>query len=89
MQEVKQHLQNKMTTSNLARLNFGATQISRRQYHFITRNLGVFSGKYLIKSSHHTIYRNQGYTTTIDVRLLEFIADDLVTQSMEKHNANP
>lgn len=55
----------------------------------LLRNLGVFSGKYLIKSSHHTIYRNQGYTTTIDVRLLEFIADDLVTQSMEKHNANP
>ncbi|MCL7766541.1 phage late control D family protein [Pasteurella multocida] len=54
----------------------------------LLRNLGVFSGKYLIKSSRHTIYRNQGYTTTIDVRLLEFIADDLVTQSMEKHNAN-
>lgn len=55
----------------------------------LLRNLGVFSGKYLIKSSRHTISRTQGYTTTIEVRMLEFIADDLITQSMEKNHAHP
>lgn len=54
----------------------------------LLRNLGVFSGKYLINSSHHTLSRTQGYTTTIEVKMLEFIADDLITQSMEKNNAH-
>lgn len=44
----------------------------------LLRNLGVFSGKYLIKTSRHAIARGQGYTTDIEVRMLEFIADDLV-----------
>lgn len=41
------------------------------------RNLGIFSGKYLIKSSHHSIVRGGGYTTSLEVRMLEFIPDDL------------
>lgn len=41
------------------------------------RNLGVFSGKYLIKSSRHTLVRHQGYITDIEVKMLEFIPDDL------------
>ncbi|TYG34154.1 hypothetical protein FW755_03145 [Lonepinella koalarum] len=40
-------------------------------------NLGVFSGKYLIKQSRHSIIRSQSYTTEIEVRMLEFIPDDL------------
>lgn len=44
----------------------------------LLRNLGIFSGKYLIKSSRHTISRGGGYTTSIDVRMLEFIPDDLL-----------
>ncbi|WP_419851641.1 phage late control D family protein [Actinobacillus pleuropneumoniae] len=55
----------------------------------LLRNLGVFSGKYLIKSSRHTILRNQGYTTSIEVRMIEFIPDDLTTLAMEAKNANP
>ena len=54
----------------------------------LLRNLGVFSGKYLIKSSRHSISRSQGYTTDIEVRMLEFIADDLATLAMEAVNAN-
>lgn len=54
----------------------------------LLRNLGVFSGKYLIKSSRHTISRTSGYTTGIEVRMLEFIADDLVTLGMEVKGAN-
>lgn len=54
----------------------------------LLRNLGVFSGKYLIKSSRHTISRNSGYVTAIEVRMLEFIADDLITLGMEAGNAN-
>ena len=45
----------------------------------LLRNLGVFSGKYLIKSSRHSITRGGGYTTSIDVRMLEFIPDDLLS----------
>lgn len=52
----------------------------------LLRNLGVFSGKYLINSSRHTISRRSGYTTSISIKMLEFIADDLVTQSMENNN---
>lgn len=55
----------------------------------LLRNLGVFSGKYLIKSSRHSISRSQGYTTDIEVRMLEFIPDDLTTLAMEAANANP
>ncbi|WP_116743851.1 phage late control D family protein [Actinobacillus suis] len=54
----------------------------------LLKNLGVFSGKYLIKSSRHSIARNQGYLTTIEVRMLEFIPDDLTTLAMEATNAN-
>lgn len=49
----------------------------------LLRNLGIFSGKYLIKSSRHAIVRRQGYTTSIEVRMIEFIADDLKTIAME------
>ena len=52
------------------------------------KNLGVFSGKYLIKQSRHSISRNQGYITNIEVRMLEFIPDDLLTLGMEMTNAN-
>ncbi|MDG2958884.1 phage late control D family protein [Exercitatus varius] len=54
----------------------------------LLKNLGVFSGKYLIKSSRHSFGRNSGYTTEIEVRMLEFIADDLITLGMETTNAN-
>ena len=54
----------------------------------ILKNLGVFSGKYLIKQSRHTINKG-GYTTSIEVRMLEFIPDDLITLGMEMTNANP
>lgn len=37
--------------------------------------LGMFSGKYLIKSARHSYVRNQGYTTSLDIRMLEFIDD--------------
>ncbi|MDD7568286.1 MAG: hypothetical protein PUJ68_00070 [[Actinobacillus] rossii] len=55
----------------------------------LLRNLGVFSGKYLIKSSRHHFARSQGYTTDIEVSMLKFIADDLTTLAMEVTNANP
>ena len=54
----------------------------------LLKNLGVFSGKYLIKQSLHSISRNQGYITNIEVRMLEFIPDDLLTLGMEITNAN-
>ena len=44
----------------------------------LLRNLGIFSGKYLIKSSKHSITRGGGYTTSIDVRMVEFVPDDLL-----------
>ncbi len=53
------------------------------------KNLGVFSGKYLIKSSRHSFGNNSGYTTDIEVRMVEFIADDLMMLGMETTNATP
>lgn len=61
----------------------------------LLRNLGIFSGKYLIKSSRHTISRNGGYITSIEVRMLEFIPDDLLNTSalseatQERDNEHP
>lgn len=53
------------------------------------RNLGVFSGKYLIKSSRHRFAKSQGYTTDIEVRLLEFIPDDLNLTEAKNETTNP
>ncbi len=55
----------------------------------LLRNLGVFSGKYLIKSTRHSLNRFSGYQTEIEVRMLEFIPDDLITLGMEATYANP
>ncbi|MFZ7215746.1 phage late control D family protein [[Pasteurella] aerogenes] len=52
------------------------------------KNLGVFSGKYLIKSSRHIFGKNSGYTTDIEVRMVEFIADDLMMLGMEATDAS-
>lgn len=37
--------------------------------------LGMFSGKYLIKSARHTLSKSQGYTTDLEVRMLTFNED--------------
>jgi len=44
-------------------------------------NMGMFSGKYLIKSARHSYSRSQGYITNLEVRMLEFIEGEI--------NANP
>ncbi|AWX15239.1 hypothetical protein CEP48_03245 [Mergibacter septicus] len=44
------------------------------------RKLGVFSGKYLITSSRHHLTRSSGFTTEIEVRMLEFIPDNIVEE---------
>lgn len=36
---------------------------------------GFFSGKYMIKSARHNYARQQGYTTDLEIRMLEFIED--------------
>lgn len=35
-------------------------------------NMGMFSGKYLIKQARHSLSRSSGYTTELEIRLLEF-----------------
>lgn len=37
--------------------------------------MGMFSGKYLITSARHQYNRRQGYTTEINVRMIEFVED--------------
>lgn len=44
---------------------------------------GFFSGKYLIKSARHNYNKQQGYTTDLEVRMLEFI-EDLPTTTGQK-----
>lgn len=36
------------------------------------KNMGVFSGKYLIKSARHNLRRGQGFTTDIEIRMVEY-----------------
>lgn len=38
-------------------------------------NMGMFSGKYLIKSARHSYNKNQGYITDLEIRMLEFIEE--------------
>lgn len=45
----------------------------------VLRDMGLFSGKYLIKSARHSLSRGQGFTTELEVRMLEFF---------EENNAN-
>lgn len=42
---------------------------------FKLTNMGMFSGKYLIKSARHSYSRGAGYLTELDIRMLEFIED--------------
>lgn len=35
-------------------------------------NMGLFSGKYLIKQARHNLSRSQGYTTEIEIKLLQY-----------------
>ena len=37
--------------------------------------MGMFSGKYLIKSARHSYTKSQGYTTQLEVKMIEFIED--------------
>lgn len=49
----------------------------------LLEKMGMFSGKYLIKSSQHRLSRGSGFTTRLEVRMLEFIDDD----EQEENNA--
>ncbi|EFX90505.1 phage late control gene D protein (GPD) [Actinobacillus ureae ATCC 25976] len=35
-------------------------------------NVGMFSGKYLIKQARHTVDKRQGYTTDLEIKMIEF-----------------
>lgn len=35
-------------------------------------NIGMFSGKYLIKQARHSIDKNQGYVTNLEIKMIEF-----------------
>lgn len=39
------------------------------------KNMGVFSGKYSIKSARHSLRRGQGFTTDIEIRMVEYLDD--------------
>lgn len=48
------------------------------------KDMGVFSGKYLIKSARHNLRRGQGFTTDIEIRMIEHIATE-----QEQQHENP
>ncbi|KMK50618.1 regulatory protein [[Actinobacillus] muris] len=47
-------------------------------------NMGMFSGKYLIKQARHSLSRSSGYTTELEIRLLEF-SEELPNVSKTDH----
>ena len=40
------------------------------------KGFGKFSGRYLVKQSRHDIRRGSGYTTTLEVKMVEYIPDE-------------
>ena len=40
------------------------------------KDFGKLSGKYLVKRSHHDLKKSSGYTLDIEVKMLEYIADE-------------
>lgn len=50
----------------------------------ILKDMGVFSGKYLIKSARHNLRRGQGFTTDIEIRMIDHIATE-----QEQQHENP
>lgn len=48
-------------------------------------DMGMFSGKYLIKSARHSLSRHDGYTTRIDIRMLEFIDETTGDSNADKN----
>lgn len=39
------------------------------------KNLGQMSGKYLVKQARHELRRNSGYGVSLDIKMLEYVAD--------------
>lgn len=40
------------------------------------KNLGQMSGKYLVKQARHDLRRSTGYVVTLDIKMLEYVADE-------------
>lgn len=47
------------------------------------KGFGKFSGKYLVKQSRHDFTRHGGWTTELEIKMTEYVADE------DKTNANP
>lgn len=40
------------------------------------KNYGALSGRYLVKQAHHRFERSSGYTTELEIKMVEFIVDE-------------
>lgn len=40
------------------------------------KNYGLLSGRYLVKQAHHRVEKSSGYTTELEIKMLEYIADE-------------
>lgn len=40
------------------------------------RQMGKFSGKYLIKQARHDYSRSRGYTTDLEIKMIEYIEEN-------------
>ncbi|EGF09640.1 phage protein [Neisseria bacilliformis ATCC BAA-1200] len=52
------------------------------------KGFGQFSGRYLVKQSRHELRRSTGYTTSLEVKMVEYIADESEGQP-ERPSENP
>jgi len=49
------------------------------------QGFGKFSGKYLVKQSRHAFTRHRGWTTELEIKMTEYVADEEQADA----NANP
>ena len=56
------------------------------------KDFGKFSGKYLVKQARHEFSRSSGYTTELEIKMVEYISDDPTEQNpkqKEQPNGQP
>ena len=45
------------------------------------QRIGKFSGRYLVKQARHEYSKSRGYTTDLDIKMLEYIAEENETDA--------
>ena len=50
------------------------------------KGYGKLSGKYLVKQARHELRRSSGYTVELEIKMIEYVADEVQTASAQETN---